>query len=333
MHDQQIAHPAAWLGPDISGKEGLSRHLTDEEIVAIWDLVACTSSQPTEMITREAFANPVVDRLMECVRYDLMNGRGAVVLTGLDLSGRPVNDFARVFWGLATHIGSVAVQNEAGERICSVRNDRSNPTGRGYLRNIELRPHTDFHEVLGLAAFESASAGGETGLCSSLSIHNYVLSTNPEHLPPLYEGFYQLIPGTDDVTRNKAPLFCNIEGAVSLFFHDFFFEEAASHLDIPLPPDLVAAQDFVCDVASQEGVGTEFLLERGEILFWHNLTLLHSRRAFRDDASRQRLLLRVWIHVKEGRPMHRSFVERAMNIDRVHQSGRAAINYNMRRST
>ena len=83
--------------------------------------------------------------------------------------------------------------------------------------------------------------------------------------------------------------------------------------------ELMAALDFVQEVASRPELRVTFTLEPGEILFWHNFTLLHARTAFANSEDRKRLLLRLWLNVPNGRAMHFTFNERARNLDRMNE--------------
>jgi hypothetical protein len=54
------------------------------------------------------------------------------------------------------------------------------------------------------------------------------------------------------------------------------------------------------------------------MLFWHNWTCLHARAAFRDAPGAKRLLLRLWLNVPDGRPVHPEIAERARRMDEDH---------------
>jgi hypothetical protein len=327
IYRRRIAFPAAWTSAEIGGKEGLVRALEPAHLEALGALLARTRGISPIKVTRQDFDHPLINRLMGDVRHEIMQGKGAIILGGLDISAMPLDDFSRLYWGLGTHLGKAAVQNGARERLCHVRKEEHNPAGRGYLMDIELRSHTDFHEILSLASVRNAAQGGASGLVSSLAIHNVILDEAPHHLPALYEGFYHHTPGTAETPAEKIPVFCNVEGTVSCYFHPLFQHAAAKQLGVELPAALAQAQEFFQSVAARKDMRADFMLEPGEMMFWHNFTVLHSRTAFTDTAEQKRLLLRLWLHVPQGRAMHPSFVERAYAIDRAHEQGSAAIDY------
>jgi hypothetical protein len=64
--------------------------------------------------------------------------------------------------------------------------------------------------------------------------------------------------------------------------------------------------DYLNEFFAREENVLTFMLEPGEMLLWHNFTMLHSRTHFEDDddPAYKRLLLRLWLNVpKNGRPM------------------------------
>ncbi len=327
IYDRRIDHPAAWTSAEVGGKEGLMHRMGPEHVEALWELVEKTRHLAPDAVTRADFDHPLVNDLMTAMRFELMQAKGAVILTGLDMTGVSVEDYSRIYWGLGTHLGQGAVQSYRGDRIGHVQKEEDNPTGRGYLMDVELRSHTDFHEILSLASYRKSAEGGYSGVVSSLAIHNVLLEEAPHHLKALYEGFFHELAGTQEVTAEKVPVFCNVDGQVSCYYHGLFQRAAAKTLGVDIPEELVKAQEAFSEIASRPEIRADFMLEPGEMLFWHNFLMLHSRTAFNDTPEQKRLLLRLWLNVPGGRPMHPSFTERARAMDRIHDSGQAAIHY------
>ena len=320
-----IDHPAAWTSGEIGGKEGLTHRLSPAHIEALHGIVARTRHKAAHAVTREDAADPVIDALMAGVRHTVMNGTGAVILSGFDMDSLSLDEYSRMYWILGTHLGTGAVQSYRGDRIGHVQKEKENPTGRGYLMDIELRSHTDFHEVLSLASVRKSAEGGLSGIVSALAIHNAILETRPELLAPLYEGFYHA--SSDGVSETKVPIFCNVDGKVSCYYHNLFVVNAAKQLGVEVPAELQEALDYFQLMAARPDLRADFMLEPGEMIFWHNFTALHSRTAFNDTDNQRRLLLRLWLNVENGRPMAPEFTARARYMDALHESGRAAIDY------
>jgi len=326
MHQGHIDHPGAWTSASIGGREGLTRRLGREHFEAFDELLAGFADVEPTAISRGDFSHPLIDDLMTAVRSDIMDGRGAVIMSGLDLTRYSVEEFKKIYFGLGTHLGNAVSQSHRRDRIGIVQKEEDNPTGRGYLMDVELRSHTDFHEVLSLAGVRKAEEGGLSGVVSSLALHNLVHANAPELLRPLYDGFYHE-SANGEVSAGKVPIFGYVDGKVSCYYHLPFMINAAKIMGVTLPDDLVKATRYLNEAAMSPDVRADFMLEPGEMLFWHNFTALHSRTAFEDTPANKRMLLRLWLNVPNGRPLPPEFHERAQYMDRAHEEGQSAINY------
>jgi hypothetical protein len=325
--DTPVDHPSAWKSSDIGGKQGLMHKLGPEHIEALQELLARTRRQPPEAVTREDFAHPSIADLMTSVREAIMNGRGAVVLAGVDLRRFTLDEYTRIYWGLGTYLGTAMPQSERNDRIGYVQKVADNPTSRGYLMDIELGSHCDFHEILSLASFRCAGQGGMSGLVSGLAIHNAILATRPECLEALYEGFYHVGAPDQPVSATKVPIFANVDGVVSCYYHSLLWKLAMRRMGVALPEALADALQYFDAQARRPDLRAEFMLEPGEMLFWHNFICLHSRTAFKDSVEHRRLLLRLWLNVADGRRMPPEFLAQARWMDVAHANGRAGLDY------
>ena len=324
----RVDDPAAWTSAEIGGKEGLTHRLAPEHIAALHEIVERTRHKAPHEVTREEAAHPALDALMTGVRHTIMKGLGAVILSGLDMDRISLDEFQRMYWALGTHLGQGAVQSPRRDRIGYVQKVENNPEARGYMMDIELRSHTDFHEILSLASVRKSAEGGESGLVSSLALHNAIYDTRPELLPALYEGFFHASSGVSgEVSATKVPIFCKVDGKVSCYYHGLFISNAAKMMGVEVPPALTEALTYMNELAARPDLRADFMLEPGEMMFWHNFTALHSRTAFTDTDNQRRLLLRLWLNVPDGRPMAPEFTDRARYMDVAHEAGRAAIDY------
>ncbi|HEY5210668.1 MAG TPA: TauD/TfdA family dioxygenase [Stellaceae bacterium] len=325
----RIDHPVAWTSAATNGKEGLVRRLTGTEVAALDELVAKTRHLPATEVTRADFDHPAVAALMARTRAALLDGHGAIILAHPSLDRSRLDDYQRLYWGLGTHLGTGVAQSTKGDKIGRVEKLDDNPTGRGYLGDQELRPHTDFHEIMSLASVECAAQGGESGLVSSVALHNEMLATRPDLLPALYEGFYHGYnpkAGTigPKVSAHKVPIFCYVDGQVSCYYHTIFMRFASEILGQPFPPALTEAMAYLNQLAVRPDIQANFTLAPGEMLFWHNWTNFHSRTRFQNSQTQRRLLLRLWLNIEQGRHVAPEIAERARLIDRDHEERRAA---------
>jgi hypothetical protein len=327
LYTDIIRHPSAWKSSDIGGKEGLMHRLGVEHIEALEEALDRTRHKRLELVTRADFDHPVLNSLMAAARDEIMSGHGAVILGGLDMHRFTLDDYARIYWGLGTHLGEAMPQSQRNDRIGHVQKEESNPSSRGYLMDIELGSHCDFHEILSLASFRCAREGGMSGVVSGLAIHNAILQSKPEHLDALYEGFHHVGAPDQPLSAQKVPVFANVGGIVSCYYHGMLWKLAARRLGSQLPQPLQDALEYFDSQARRPDLRADFMLEPGEMLFWHNFVCLHSRSSFKDTADHRRLLLRLWINPLEGRPMPEEFTAQARWMDVAHAHGRAGIDY------
>lgn len=327
VFDRRIDHPSAWTLSDVGGKEAFVHRIGREHVEALDEILARTKERAATAVTRENFSNGPIDALMTAARHEIMAGKGAVILSGLDMSRYSLEDYERIVWGLGTHIGSGVVQSPNRDLIARVQKEENVNIVRGYTSNFELGPHGDFHEVLSLAAYSRAETGGESGLTSSLAIHNAILAERPDLLAPLYEGFFQESMDTTGLTRTKVPVFCNVDGMVSCYMHIYFTYAGAHKMGVSLPPELTEALDLFAAHSKRDDLWARFMLEPGDILFWHNFTNLHSRTGFTNSGRNKRLLLRLWLNVANGRPMIPEFTDRQRYMDIEHVQGRPGVQY------
>ena len=315
-----IPSPAAWTSAELGGKQALVREAGADAVEALDALVVKLRGRPFPSITREDAGHPAIAAVMDQVRADVMDGRGVSILRGPEPGRYDPEDYQRLYWALGTHLGRGVVQSFFGDYVARVERNPNLPW-RGTTTDMELRPHTDFHEVMSLASMSLPVSGGVSGFVSSLAVHNAIFRERPDLLPALYEGWYSVSVLKREASAHKTPIFSCRDGKVSCFYNRVFFQspEAAPE---PFPEALGEGIRLMDQIAGRPDIRADFTLEPGEIAFWHNFTVMHSRTAFQDSADRRRLLLRLWLNIEDGaRPMADEIRARARIIDHDHLEG------------
>ena len=326
VYRQQITHESAWTGPSVGGKAGLSVPLPAPALAAIAELVKRTEGKPTLDLTLADFSHPDLDPFLAGVKKIILQGKGIAVITGVTRAQFDEQQFERLYYGIGRHLGVAVMQSHQGDRIGYVQADPSYPVDRGYLSNVELSLHTDTHEILGLMGVRQAAEGGATRMASSLSVHNAILAERPDLLEVLYEGYYYSTPemrhfGGQTVTKEKIPVFSNVDGKVSCHFLGGFMVKAAEQMGTELPPLLTEAIAYFRATSERDDIRTTFMLEPGEMMLWSNYTVLHARYAFKDTQEQRRLLYRLWMDVPDvmARPICPELASRIMHYDKFEQ--------------
>jgi len=320
MTTTHMDHPNAWSTADIRSKDDLALPLQEEHLRAIEELLEKTRHLDPQAVTREDFDHPVLNSYLADAWDRVMHKEGIVIIQGITRERFAPEDFERIFWGFGLHWGIPAVQSPRGERLGHVRHvpvGPDNPVNRAYRGKHELTMHTDTQELVALMSVQKAKSGGYSSFVSALTIHNEIVANRPDLLPALYEGYYfatneaQL---TDQpITPYKVPVFCAVDGVVSCVWKVPFIYRAGK-MNGGLPPKLEEGLEYFQALSNREDLKLHFLLEPGEIAFWNNYTVLHSRTAYEDfdEPEKKRLLLRLWLDVPNGRPVipvyHRDLV-------------------------
>ncbi len=314
-----IPPPGAWTGAEIGGKQALVREASKDVVAALDGLALSLKDRDIPSITRRDVDHPAIAALMAGVRQEVMDGRGVCVVRGPDPARYDPDDYARLYWALGTHVGDGVVQSVFNDWVARVEVNPKLPW-RGTTTDMELRPHTDFHELMSLASISKPETGGVSGFVSSLAVHNEVFRTRPDLLRPLYDGWFNLSPLNRLAPRTRTPIYCCVDGKVSCFYNRVFYVKPEDAPE-PFPPELTEAMALMDSIAARPDIRADFTLEPGEIAFWHNFLVMHSRTAFTDSADHRRLLLRLWLNQPDGRPMATEIKERARIIDRDHIEG------------
>src|SRR5690606_25934711 len=188
------------------------------------------------------------------------------------------------------------------------------------LTDTELGPHTDYHEILSLASVVTSQEGGVSGLVSAAAVYDAVRRERPDLLEELLEGYYYPT-SLETVTDYKVPTFSVIDGHVGLYSYAIYIAQAAEIRGEALPPKLIEALRFLGSVAKRPEFMVSFTLEPGEIIFWHNFRVMHSRTSFKNTPGRERMLLRLWLDAHEHYPLARGYREIGQILERQHSEG------------
>lgn len=309
----------AWTTTQGGGAEGLTRRLSPAQVDALDAAVAATEGREAIEVTAADFGAPDLVAFMDAVRWDIMAGRGAVLISGIDLDRYGLEGFKRLHFGLGAHLGTAIEQSARHDRIGYVRKEPS-PELRGYLSDTELGPHTDYHELLSLASVVAAREGGVSGFVSSAAVYAAIRAERPDLLEALQQGYYYPT-SLESVTDYKVPSFSVVDGRVALYNYVIFISQAADVRGEKVPAKLVEALRYLFKVAARPELMIRFTMQPGEIVFWHNFRVMHSRTGFKNEPGRERLLLRLWLNARESLPMAKGFLEIGQLLDQQHREG------------
>jgi len=189
---------------------------------------------------------------------------------------------------------------------------------RGYTTNARLRPHCDAADVVGLLCRQPAMRGGESQIASSAAIFNHLAVEHPGFIAPLMQGFHYDLRGEgvtddpDETTFQRVPVFSWYAGRLSCRYNGKSIEDGMRKAGIPLDGVALEAVRAVGELAAQPPFRFDMIFEQGDIQLLSNHTVLHARGGFEDwpEPERQRDLWRVWLNLRDGRPLQPAFADR-----------------------
>jgi hypothetical protein len=320
---RQVQDRSAWRAAEMAASTDWVWQLTDaqlDELGAAVDFARARGLDP--MIDgAAAFPLPSLARQLHELVDELDNGRGFLLLRGLNFDGYSSDDIDMLYAGIGCHMGRIITQTSRGNRIGRVTDggaDYGSVATRGHTSSDAIRPHCDSADVVGLLCVQPALAGGESTVASATAIYNIIAREHPHCLPTLTRGFRINLAGkgptgeASECSNHVIPVFSDFAGKISCRFNHKQIEDAANILGTPLSDLEHEAIALMGTLAVSDELRLDMDFRRGDIQFLNNHVILHARRAYQDwpDTARRRLLLRMWINVDSGRPLAPEFADR-----------------------
>lgn len=316
-----ITDSSAWYGPAMMQSDDWIIRLSATEIAELEQAAAAVLSRglaPLE-VSREDFALPTLGPKLAALVDELEDGRGFALLKGLPVDRYDEPTLHTLYWGIGTHLGQMISQNAKGELLARVEDtgaDFAAKNARGYRTSAGLHPHNDSADLVGLLCVRQAAEGGLSSFTSAMTIFNEILTERPDLLEPLWEGFHYDVRGEgvsgdpNEVTQNKVPVFSYYAGRLSCRFNARAIRTGAEKQGKPLAGKAEEAVAMVEQLAADPRLRLDMALEPGDLQLLNNHATIHMRSAFRDTPEHKRLLLRLWVNLRAGRPLADAFANR-----------------------
>lgn len=323
MPDGPVDDPAVWLAEDLERDERWIHRLSDGEIAELDRAVEAVLAKglTAQRFIRDDFPLTALADTIAGWAHEIDNGRGFVLIRGLDAKRYDEDALLALYWGIGVHLGLPVAQNADGHLLGHVRDqgrDYQAKNVRGYTTSAQLKAHCDAADVVGLLCRHPAKSGGESLIASSLAVYNHIAQEHPEYLPYLMEGFHFDLRGEgatdnpDETTFHKVPVFSWFEGRMSCRFNEKTIIDGMRKAGQPLEGKALEAVKAVGELAMSKPFRYDMVFQQGDIQFLSNHTVLHARNAFEDwpEEERRRDLWRLWLNLRDGRPLDRNFADR-----------------------
>lgn len=309
----RLAGPWVWRAADLQADARWQLSLAPAEAAELRAALAAVqaSGRPLEQVRRHDFAVPGLQQRFRAIARELEQGRGFVLVRGTPVDGLTDDECQVLFWGIGLQLGLPLSQSRHQNYIAEVKDigeQMGQATSRAYRAGGPLRFHTDQCDVLGLLCIREPISGGLSRVVSSAAVHNAILERRPDLLRVLYEPFAFSRQGEEvagEMPWYPRPIFeFGPDGAFTSQFSMSFIESAQRMADVPR---LTAAQQeaLALVTALAEELSTTIELRRGDMQFFNNHVVYHSRTDYQDHAEieRRRTQLRLWLATPGSRAL------------------------------
>jgi len=319
---EPVTGPSAWYGAELAQSTSWIETLSDKDIAEIDAAIATfrASGLPLQSISEQSFPLPTLKPRLRALLRELLEGRGFFMLRGLPVERYDIETSAIAYLGIGRHFGSLRSSNAKGHLLGHVKDvgaDIKEGTTRFYQTNRRLEYHTDSADIVGLLCLQTAKAGGESFIASSMTVYNEILKRRPDLLPAAFLPFPTDRRGEVPAGMQpwfEIPIFNRHEGLLSAIYLRHYIEEAQRRF--PAAPRLTAEQyavmDLVDALVNDPAIHLQMAFLPGDMQFLHNHQILHSRNDFENwpEPKRHRHLLRLWMAPPEARPLPAVFAPR-----------------------
>ena len=319
---QPVIGASAWYGSDLARNDSWDLKLSAPEIAEIDAAIAVfrESGVPMQEISEQSFPLPTLSPRLKTLLRELLEGRGFFMLRGLPVERYGIEAAAIAYLGIGRHFGSLRSSNARGHLLGHVRDvgaDIKDGNTRFYQTNRRLEYHTDSADLVGLLCLQTAKAGGESFIASSMTVYNEILKRRPELLAAAFLPFPTDRRGEVPAGMKPwfaMPIFIRHAGLLSGFYLRHYIEEAQRRFSAAprLSADQYAVMDLIDELVNDPAIHLQMAFLPGDMQFLHNHQILHSRNDFENwpEPERHRHLLRLWMAPAEARPLPPVFAPR-----------------------
>ncbi len=310
----EMEGPAYWYGSQLAATKDWRRQLTNEEVGELLSAVSANRGRDTMEVSISDFPLPRLSPVLKGLAAHVDRGLGLALLEGVPVHEMDEDEAEIALWGMGQHVGRPQIQDAAKSLLHHVRDKRDggwkeNPNRRVYETNSEQVFHTDGGDMVMLLCRRAAKSGGTSRMVSAVTLFNEIIKRAPELAPVVQMPFHvdargQQLPGRPRCQIH--PIFIEHAGRMNVLHKRHYIDTAQRFEEVPaLSEEQTRALDLIDEICTDPNVQLNFDMKPGDIQMASNFTILHSRDAFEDfpNLADRRHMLRLWLGLKEGRPL------------------------------
>ena len=327
-----VAGRSAWIGADLAKRpDEWTYRLSPHEIAEIETATAGVLGRDIATIARADFPLPALGPTLDRLRDDVLSGRGFVLIRGLPVTGRPIDESATAYWGIG-YVFSATPDRRMRKATCSAMSATSACHPR-IRTSVSTRPPSGrisiptLCDIVSLLCLKTAKSGGLSSLTSSMSVYNAMAQRHPDLVWRLFQPMPTDRRGEVPEGRRpwfETPIYNDHLGLLSAIYAPHYVRSSQRFPDAPrLSAADIAALDCFDALAEDAELRLDMEFQPGDMQFVHNHTVLHDRTAFEDwpEPERKRHLLRLWLAAPGARPLPAAYAERYGSVEIGNRGG------------
>ncbi|KAI9368038.1 hypothetical protein BJX61DRAFT_537573 [Aspergillus egyptiacus] len=322
---QKLGSPMAWEGKDISLNPSPGAEtpyllmLQDPQLVEIDTALRHFQQlhQPLETLDPSTFPLPCLHSLLRSASDNLHSGYGFTLIRGVPVDRYSRHENLIIYLGIASHIAAIRgrqdhqFEGQPADVMVAHITDMRRP-GEGHKHNFALAAysdsevvyHTDVGDIVSLFALSEPASGGESLLASAWIVYNALAESRPDLICVLAADWPIPSAKQPELVTHRPLLFhqpaCGAapERIILQFSRRSFSGFGAQSQKNLLTPLQIEALDALHFLADKFHVSMK--LEKGDMQFINNLSMIHARNSYIDSPDSRRHLLRLWLRDPEN---------------------------------
>lgn len=310
-----------WRAKDVNDPAGWTVTLTERDQAELDRALQNTKSVSNDLLQIDRNAFPLDELAVKIagMERELIDGRGFVRISALDVRRYSDDDLTMLYWGIGLHLGDPWPQNKHGHVVGDVTDQGKSPMEAAARGNemglIGLDYHSDGSDLVGLLCLRKAKSGGLSCVANAVAIYNELVHIHPEVItllrepvpwdfrgeePPGYRPYYMF------------PIFTEYDDRLFVRFIPGYIRASQRHPEAPrLSAATLQAIELVSTMARARDFNVYMDLQPGEMQFINNYHVLHGRMPYEDDVvgGQKRHLKRLWLatrYLKKRPPQFRN---------------------------
>ncbi len=296
-----------WYAADVADEERWTESFDESEREELDAALrkAMEKSSDILKISKFDFPLPTLEARLRSIERELMDGRGFVLLRGVDRARYSREEMEMIYWGIGMHLGTPWPQNQYGHVLGDVTDQgvaANSATSRGNeIGEIAFPYHSDGSDLVGLMCLQKPKSGGLSTVANALAIHNDLVREAPDLAAALYEPQPYDFRGAEPEGSKRwytLPVFTEWKGRLFVRYIRPYILASQRFEDAPrVTEEAERAMKRLDEMTQDKNYNVFMDLQPGDMQFINNYHVLHARTAYQDDreAGLVRHLKRLWL--------------------------------------